>query len=684
MYNGSELTGKAVGTTALIDDSVDLKQKYEIEKRRGYITDDNLLGHAYFSLTRNESISYDFEKVLGNNAQSISYDDMSNQIAERIESDVMRKEYLEFSDKNELMNKYELGNSEVHIDYRMTMPNGKISWIRSVFHMMRDPNEMDMLLFCYCYNINKSKMMESMMQFAVNDDYDLIGSVDLVTGEAYMIFSQNSYHDNGKEYVEQSYEESVIKFAENAIVADERAEYINRASLKNIKKQLSDKPSFEFNIQMMSNGQTRIKKVRYLKFDGDIDMCLFTQIDITLSIEKEQKKQQMLREALSEAEVANRSKTTFLSQMSHEIRTPMNAVIGMANLAYEEKDIAIKNEYIKKIDSSSHFLLGIINDILDMSRIESGKFELHNSWYFVTDILNSCINMLEPEMKKKNIKFIYPSFDRIGNVEFYVDSLRCQQIYMNLLNNALKFTPEGGTIEMKFKNVSHDDNISNDSITIRDTGYGMSEEFLKRIFNPFEQEENIYTNQVQGTGLGLVLVKKILDAMGGRIEVKSELGKGSEFTFTIPYKYRLSEHNIKSKSSDIRDNSRLSGLRILLADDHPLNREIASKLLEKQGVMVDEAFDSEDVLEKYLNAEDNYYDLILMDVRMPKMNGLEATKSIRITDKPDSQTIPIIAMTANAFDSDVQTSIDAGMNAHLSKPFKPEVLYEIIRMNVHS
>ena len=428
---------------------------------------------------------------------------------------------------------------------------------------------------------------------------------------------------------------------------------------------------------MIKDGIKKTKKVRYIPYGKQKDSCLFIQNDITEFLEEQEKKQQELKTALENAESANHYKTTFLSQMSHEIRTPMNAIIGMARLAGDTGDMIEKDEYIEKIVSSSDYLLGIINDILDMSRIENGKFELHGDWHSGYEMLMSCINMLQLEMKKKGITFLYPHMNPESQIEYYVDDLRIRQIYMNLLNNAIKFTPKGGTIRMVIRNLWHDETMSRDRIEISDTGCGMSEEFLSRIFQPFEQEQNPYSRQVQGTGLGLALVKQILTAMGGQIHVESKLGEGSTFSFELPYRYRVADR--KMVKTNVSKEVNLSGKHVLLAEDHPLNREIAIKLLEREGMIVDAAYHGQEAVERFQKSAEGYYQIILMDIRMPIMDGLEATKTIREMKRADASTIPIIAMTANAFDDDVRETRVAGMNDHLTKPIDVEKMFVTIR-----
>lgn len=383
-----------------------------------------------------------------------------------------------------------------------------------------------------------------------------------------------------------------------------------------------------------------------------------------------------LEQKNAELQKANSYKSDFLSNMSHEIRTPMNAIIGMTQLAEDEADNPKTKEYLSEIDESSSYMLALLNDVLDMSRMESGRFKLHMDWCSAIDVVDACVAMVDPVMQAKGVTFTCTGIDALRDVDVYTDAMRTKQVLMNLLNNAYKFTPEGGCVSLIVKNLKREQGRAVDEITVEDSGCGMSAEFLPHVFEPFEQERNIYSDQVSSTGLGLAIVKQIIDAVGGSIKVESQLGKGSAFTFTLPYAYR--EKKNASAYHPIEPMESLDGLHVLLVDDNDLNRRIARVLLEKKNVAVDEATSGEEAISTYCSAPAKTFDVILMDIRMPGMGGLQATEKIRESGKEDAATIPIVAMTANAFAEDREKSQKAGMNAHLVKPINPSLLYQTI------
>ena len=400
--------------------------------------------------------------------------------------------------------------------------------------------------------------------------------------------------------------------------------------------------------------------------------------------------QQLVQDALEKAQEASQAKTEFLSRMSHDIRTPMNAVINLTDLALQEPISDTVREYLEKSMVSSKFLLGLINDILDMSRIESGTMVMKKENLTRTDFLNAVETVVMPLVKEKNINFhgeLNP-----GEYTISVDKLRFYQIFFNLLSNAVKFTPEGGDVWFTVENLEVENDKLRIRFSVRDNGIGMSEEFQEHLFEPFAQEHSELSAKTTGTGLGLPIVKSLVDAMDGKISVKSKLGEGTEISVVMdvdivaraelqPPKTYASATATESApaSTSASAPSALKGLNVLLVEDNEINTYVARIILENGGCVVSEANNGEKAVEAFSESEPYTYDAILMDVRMPIMDGLEATKAIRALDRPDAVSVPIIAMTADAFDDERLHTIEAGMNYHLTKPIETDQLYEALR-----
>lgn len=372
-------------------------------------------------------------------------------------------------------------------------------------------------------------------------------------------------------------------------------------------------------------------------------------------------------------DLASKAKSDFLSRMSHEIRTPMNGIIGMTAIALQEKNnIDRVMDCLKKIESSSNYLLGLINDILDMSKIESGKMNIVPANFNIQEMLGMIEEIIVPQVQAKQIEFIKDI--ELKNEWFVADELRISQVLINLLGNAVKFTPERGKIVLTIKENINDDKQSILDFSVSDTGIGISKENQSRVFRSFEQGTSNPVSKQQGTGLGLSISSRLIQMMGSNIELESEVGQGSTFSFSIPLDL--------GKSVDKRDDgteSLFDGYRVLVVEDNELNAEIAQCLLEDYNFTVDCVYNGAEAVERIETTEPNTYDVILMDIMMPVMDGLEATRNIRGMDREDCKTIPIIAMSANAFDEDLKKSVECGMNGHLSKPVDVDKFYKMLR-----
>lgn len=384
-------------------------------------------------------------------------------------------------------------------------------------------------------------------------------------------------------------------------------------------------------------------------------------------------KNEELEIVAKKAESAAQAKSEFLSRMSHDIRTPMNAIIGLTHLAQEEDDIRVVREYLHNIETSSDFLLGLINDILDMSKIENGELKLKEDVYRKEEFVNSINTVIKPLMDKREITFIFQMGAHVDCIR--VDRLRYNQIFFNLLSNAAKFTPKGGMVEFLSESIPPKNDKVGIRFRVRDNGIGMSPEFLPHMYDPFSQERSGLGDKVKGTGLGLPIVKSLVDIMDGTISVKSELGKGTEFI--VDLYVPLAEPEEAEVSADTPAEN-LMDARILLVEDNEINIYVAQLILEKAGCVVEIAKNGREAVEVFQASEENHFDAILMDVRMPIMNGIDATREIRALERPDAATVPIIAMTADAFEEEKKKTLEAGMDYHLSKPINPKILYNIL------
>ena len=367
--------------------------------------------------------------------------------------------------------------------------------------------------------------------------------------------------------------------------------------------------------------------------------------------------------------------------MSHDIRTPLNGIIGMTYLTQkmELPDEARKN--LDKINTSSKFLLGLVNDILDMSKMDSKKIELHTEPYYFEDFNKYLDAVIRPFCKEKHQRFVF-DVGQISEKVPLLDIIRMNRIFFNLLSNAVKYTPEYGTITLRIsEKLISDENMQLTS-TVCDNGIGMGAEFQKHLFEPFVQENRIDTSEMRGSGLGLAIIKKMVEAMGGDINVKSEKGKGTEFTVVITSPCVKQEDIAPNKSVTNgrlpEQNNILSGKHVLLCEDHPLNQEIAKALLEEKGMIVSIAENGQEGVNAYLTAPIYFYNIVLMDIRMPIMDGFAAVRAIRSLDRPDVKDIPIIAMTADAFEEDIKKCAESGMNGYMAKPIEPAKLYSTI------
>ena len=412
--------------------------------------------------------------------------------------------------------------------------------------------------------------------------------------------------------------------------------------------------------------------------DGNITSVLLANRDVTDEKLRELRQEEELREAKLNAEVASKAKSAFLFNMSHDIRTPMNAIIGYADLASRHLEDAEKlGRYIDNIQVCGEKLLSLLSNVLDLARIENNKVEMQYAVSDVREDFTNCVTMFQQQAESKNQTLCMT--EQILYPYVYVDEPHLSEVCINIISNAVKYTNAGGTISCKVaQRPCEKEDWCDMIISITDNGIGMAEEFQKHIFEAFERERTSTITHIEGSGIGMGIVKKLVDLMGGTIEVESKLGEGSTFTVTIPCKKASKEEALEKKNQNPRSKKSLKGVRVLLVEDNEINAEIATELLKEEGCIVEVATDGVACISMIEKADADYYKMILMDIQMPVLDGLEACRRIREMDRSDAAGVRIIGLSANAFREDIDRARQSGMDGYLTKPVDMVKLFALI------
>lgn len=471
----------------------------------------------------------------------------------------------------------------------------------------------------------------------------------------------------------QDYEKACEGFARKLVYPEDRESFLRAVRLEHIVKKLEQAEEYVHRYRIIVSGTVMYCQMVAFYMNSDSkDLLVMGTSCIDRIVREEKEQQRVLEEARDMAEAANRAKSDFLFHMSHDIRTPMNAIIGytdliLKNSSNQEKCI----EYLQKIRSSSDFLLSLINNVLEMARIESDKTELNETVVQPGELIGEVVAVYSELLRKKNIEFVTDF--HFNTKYYYVDQVKVKEIFLNIISNAYKFTPEGGRVSVKIRELPYTRDDTMVECIISDTGIGMSREFLPRLFDEFSIERATKNYRIKGTGLGMSIVKRLVDKMGGSIEVESEPGKGTTFKVKLPFRI-ASDYKLHEDENPVEGTEVFNGKRILLAEDNEFNAEIAMELLKEAGFYVERAEDGRDCVERLRHSAPEAFDLILMDVQMPNMDGYMATREIRKFENTIKRNIPIIAMTANAFEEDKKNAMEAGMNGHLAKPIDAKLL----------
>lgn len=633
--------------------------------------------------------------------EECSYDKFLDSVSWDL-SDSEKEKFMANMDASYLMDAFITGKYELWFDINKPNFEGESFWTRNTVILTQEKDTGDILGLAVVKNItsNYKREEEKVYQLeiinALSIDYTNVFMVNLMTNRIRIVRMNDVagafYSD---ELGEQYYDDALEFYIDVSVYADDRDMMRMAFSRDNILRQLINRETFYVNFRSNINNKLQYMKLKVVRI-GDIKETgnfLLAFMNVDDEIEHEMKQKKLLQDTLSMAESASHAKTMFLSNMSHDIRTPMNAIIGFTTLALNHiSEQAMVKTYLDKIKSSSNHLLSLINDVLDMSRIESGKMKINKTVSTVEKIVGDVDTVMQSQIQMKHLEY---SLIKRGNLTrpVMMDGLRLNQILINIVGNAVKYTPEYGKVQFMITEMpSISDNTSSYQFRIKDNGIGMSKKFLEKIFTPFERDENKAIAKIQGTGLGLAITKSLVDIMEGSIFVKSEEGKGSEFLVCFDLENaKEGELSVEEKKENVYESSVIDSfkdVRILLVEDNELNREIATELLKSVGFILDEAENGSQAVQMVNDSPAGYYKVILMDVMMPVMNGYESTKKIRSLEDKAKANVPIIAMTANAFEEDKNQAIECGMDKFVSKPFDINDLLvklkEMIDMKVHS
>jgi len=544
-------------------------------------------------------------------------------------------------------------------------------------------------LILYISGVKKSQR-EIQIQVEVTEalslDYPYAILVDIEKGFSVTIKKDGKVLREKDRIYHESYDAAWKYFANRHIVDEDREEILKSSVLDVVLEHLKTQQEYICTYRAEWDGQIHYAQSSYTRIYSSTlkkDVIILGCKTVDEVVAKERSRQELLANALAVAEHSNQSKTIFLNNISHDIRTPMNAIIGFTNLAKSHlKDIDAVKGYLGKISTSSSHLLSLINNVLDMSRIESGKMKLTEERIHLPSLIREIQDMVQNSAQSKGVSISF--YDALSNEVIMADNLKLKQVLINIVGNAIKFTKPGGKVVLSV--VEHDgapEGYSNYQFTVADTGIGMSSEYREHVFEAFSRERTSTVSGIQGTGLGMAISKNIVDMMGGSIVVDSTLNVGTKITVSLTFKFGDSAKSTPAvcendPTNDLfRSNTfEFSGKKVLLVEDNALNQEIATSILEELGFIVDVAEDGALAVEKVRENPAGTYNVILMDVQMPNMDGYEATRQIRNLADSSKALIPILAVTANAFDEDRQRAFDCGMNGHIAKPISISELME--------
>ena len=623
-----------------------------------------------FSANRCGDGSSPYPQVLARQAAG-TVDGYFKAVSQEIADEAIRRDFDSRFDRVKLLEGFYGGIARQTIEYPVEAGGGKLRWTQETINLVQNPGTEDVEGVAYSVDATDKKLGEQVTRYVIDEKCDYIGLIDI--GERTFEFYNLNHKINQFPFRKKmDYAMCVAYDLEHFVAQEDKAAFKNHTSIDFLKAALDRQKEFDFGYAHLEEGRVWRKRLQYGYLDGRRTTIIVIQNDVTTAYEQECRQLIEMERALGSAERANRSKSEFLSRISHDIRTPINIITNMTDFALEDMADADKlRDDLGKIKTANTFLLSLINDVLDISKIDSGKIELSPEPYPFEEYITHIENMFGPMCQKKGLKLVVKGKRAKGVI--VADKIRINQITLNLLSNAVKYTPPGGTVTYTSESEALPGGRIRYGFEIRDTGIGMSRAFQEKMFDAFSQE---YDNAGRpkgetGTGLGLSIVKRVVDLMGGTLEIKSALGKGTSVRCRIdlPDATRDPRYSPEAvpRPAGSQRGADLEG-RVLLAEDNPINAQIARRILTDFGLEVDSVEDGAEAVKAFSAAPAGGYRAILMDIQMPVMNGYEAAEAIRGLDRWDARSVPIIAMTADAFSEAMERCLEVGMDAHVIKP----------------
>ena len=613
-------------------------------------------------------------------SHSKTVDDLVTGIMALINDKVEKMHFANVISRSSLLSAFNSGTLQLKLDHHLLLKKNSDEWVCTTAELLRNPVTSDIEAVIHINNIHRIKIFDSLINGTVQREFDYIALVYVKT-DSYILIDK--FNNDISEETPSFTAHFKQKLAAQIEMQDELEDVSRQIELSYLIEKINQHGEFTLQYNTSNNPEKNKHYVMRFSFlNSRRDIITISCRDSTRLYNEDQEQKRRISEALEAAEKANRAKSDFLSLVSHDIRTPLNGIMGMTQLAFNEKDPEKIKNYLKKAEMSSGFLLGLINDLLDMAKIESGKVEFNTEIYRFDEFREYLNSVITPLCERKKIDFKIHYDEPISNI--LVDKLRINQILFNLLSNACKYTNEGGNVDLYIETETISESSCVVTFVIKDTGIGMSEEFQNHLYETFSQENRVNATFNEGTGLGLAITNNLIELMGGEIKVESQINKGTTFTVTLPCLYVSDEESIQTvdissleeNNDDIQND--YSNSVFLLCEDNIINQEIASEILRNLGAKVEVADDGLMGFNMFKNSEPNYYRAIIMDIRMPNMDGLQASREIRKLERNDAMTVPIIAMTANAMSEDKMECIEAGMNAYIPKPINVNDFYKIL------